>query len=302
MKASKFDTSRLVAALGACFIGATFAPAARAAPTSPGDDTAAQTDAQVDQASAELMEHHRHHHHGGVTQFIAMSLDTLGVEASKQSQVDKVQTDLRACMAPAREIENKLLTTLADGVASGTIDTASVDASVSQLDAAVPAVHDCAADPVNQLHAILSKSERATLVDKVQAHWDVWRQVNREEKAGGKEKGGRLAAFSQEMSLSADQEEQISAALQKSFSTLSDKFDRKKVDAQVQAFSTGFARKSFDAKALTANASGDMATCGTQRMVLFFETVTPLLTPDQRATLAQHLREHANQQVVSAGK
>jgi len=31
-----------------------------------------------------LMEHHRHHHHGGVTLFIAMSLDTLGVSPNSR--------------------------------------------------------------------------------------------------------------------------------------------------------------------------------------------------------------------------
>src|SRR5450432_653234 len=32
-----------------------------------------------DEATAGLLEHHRYHHHGGVTLFVAMSLDTLGL-------------------------------------------------------------------------------------------------------------------------------------------------------------------------------------------------------------------------------
>jgi hypothetical protein len=37
-------------------------------------------------------------------------------------------------------------------------------------------------------------------------------------------------------------------------------------------------------------------------MALFYETVTPLLTPDQRTTLATHLREHAGQSPARAEK
>jgi hypothetical protein len=37
-------------------------------------------------------------------------------------------------------------------------------------------------------------------------------------------------------------------------------------------------------------------------MSIFYETVTPLLTPEQRTTLAQHLREHAGQQLAASGK
>jgi hypothetical protein len=31
-------------------------------------------------------------------------------------------------------------------------------------------------------------------------------------------------------------------------------------------------------------------------MAFFYETVTPLLTPEQRTMLSQHLREHASHQ------
>jgi hypothetical protein len=37
-------------------------------------------------------------------------------------------------------------------------------------------------------------------------------------------------------------------------------------------------------------------------MAIFYETVTPLLTPEQRATLAGHLREHAGHQPAISTK
>jgi Spy/CpxP family protein refolding chaperone len=205
-------------------------------------------------------------------------------------------------MTPARDLENGLLSTLADGVAAGTIDTAKVDAAIGQLDAAATTVHGCDADTLNQLHAVLSRAERMALVAKVQAHWDVWRQANSEAEAGGREKGSRLAELALELNLTSDQVEKMSAALQTGLAPLAGQFDSKKVDAHVKAFTTAFVHKSFDAKSITANANGRIATYGAKRMSLFYETLNPLLTPEQRTTLAQHLREHAGQSLASSAK
>jgi Spy/CpxP family protein refolding chaperone len=289
--------------LSACLATGTFSGAAWAAPTTPAERPAALTDAEVaDQAAAELMEHHLHHHHGGVTKFIAMSLDTLGVEPAKQTKVDKLQKGLYGCMVPARDLESGLLSTLAEGVAAGTVDTKKADATIEQLDAAATAVHGCTADMLNRLHAVLSPNERATLVDKIQSHWSVWRQVNDKAAPGSHEKGSRLAAFGRELTLTPDQLDKLSMALQTGMASLNGQFDPKKVDAHVQAFCTAFLQKSFDANALAVNASGHLATYGAKRMALFYETATPLLTTEQRSTLAQQLREHAGQQPANSEK
>ncbi len=283
----------LVASLG-CLLSLC---ATRAAESEAPEATVQSAD---DQAAAELKEHHRHHHQGGVTQFIAMSLDTLGATDSKLPKIEKIQTDLHACMAPAARIEKTLHVTMADGIAAGNIDGAKVNATIAQLSAAAGPVHDCSAAALNELHAILSSTERWELVEKVQAHWEIWRQVDHEAEASGRESGGWLAELTKELSLTQGQVDKISAALHKAFATLG-KFDRKKVDANVQAFAAAFVRESFDAKSITADATSRLAAQGAKRMAIFYETVTPLLNSEQRATLAEHLRQHANHQpVVSA--
>ncbi|HTP28934.1 MAG TPA: hypothetical protein VMK12_25155, partial [Anaeromyxobacteraceae bacterium] len=118
-----------------------------------------------------------------------MSLDTLGTDDAKRPQIEKLQSDLYACMAPAREVERALLKTLADGVAAGAIEPTSAAPLLAQLEANVATVHDCSADAVNKLHALLSPTERAALAEKVKAHWEVWHQSH-EEQAGGQGKGG----------------------------------------------------------------------------------------------------------------
>jgi len=255
-----------------------------------------------DPAASELKEHHRHHHHGGVTKFIAMSLDTLGADDAKRAQIEKLQSDLHAQMVPAKDAESSLLLTMADGVAAGTVDRAKVAGAIAKLTTAADAVHEASLDTLSKLHAILSPPERAALVDKVQAHWEVWRQVNHEAEPGGRERGGRLAELTEELSLTPDQVSKISTALHTARAALPDKFDPKKVEAHVHAFSTAFVADSFDAKSLTSNANGHLAGRGATGMAFFYETVTPLLTAEQRTKLAEHLREHASHPSVPSGK
>jgi Spy/CpxP family protein refolding chaperone len=269
-------------------LGCAHAPAAQeATANAPGAD---------DPAAVELREHHRHHHHGGITQFIAMSLDTLGADDAKRAQIEKIQADLRQCMAPAHEIDKALLGTFADGIAAGQIDEAKVNASIAQLETAATGAHDCSVLALNSLHALLSPAERSALVDKVEAHWQVWRETNHEAQPGGTEKGGRLKDLTDELSLSPEQVEKISAALHAAHEGHPVNFDPARAQEHIQAFITAFAADTFDAKTVTVNANALVATHGARRMAFFYETVTPMLTPEQRAMLADHLRQHASHQ------
>jgi len=249
-----------------------------------------------DQAASGLREHHRHHHRGGIMQFIAMSLDTLGPDDAKRPQIERLQSDVYACMAPTGGIERQLHLTVADGVASGAVDSVKVDAEILQLDAAASAVQGCSVIALNQLHAVLTPTERVELVDKVQAHWEVWREVNQDEQATRKHRGSRLAALEREVSLTPDQMDRMAAALQPALAGHSGRFDRTQVEANVQAFAAAFESEAFDAKTVTLSANRRFSSHGAKRMAIFYETVTPLLTPAQRLTVATHLREHSGHQ------
>jgi Spy/CpxP family protein refolding chaperone len=255
-----------------------------------------------DRASVELREHHWHQHRGGVAQFIAMSLDTLGADDAKAPQIEMLQGELQACMARSGGRQEKLHLLLADGIAAGVIDAPQVDATIAQMTVAAAEVHDCSAGALNRLHAILSPVERAELVEKVQAHWEVWRHVNHDEQADGREPGGRLARLGEELSLAPDQIDRMSSALHTALAGLSGRYERNKVEAHVQAFAAAFPRDSFDAKSITPNANAQFVSHGATQMAIFYETVTPLLTPEQRAMLADHLRKHAGQQPAISAK
>ena len=165
----------------------------------------ARASAGADEYASGLTEHHRYHH-GGVTLFIAMSLDTLGVAPEQQSAVDKIRSELRSAMAPERTAEEGLLATLADGLSGPKLDAASVDAAVAQVAKAAAAVQDASVEALNQLHPLLTLPERAALVDKVEAHWAIWQKENAEELAASNNtQSGHLATLTTELDLTADQ-------------------------------------------------------------------------------------------------
>jgi Spy/CpxP family protein refolding chaperone len=256
--------------------------------------TGAQASTAEDEtAAAELAEHHRHHH-GGLTKFIVMAVDTLGVPPEQKAQIEKIQADLKAHRAPLRDAEHALMALLADGIAAGNFDAAKVEAAVAQVESAAAAVHVASTDALNQLHAALTPVERAALIDKVQAHWQVWQQANAEEQAAAGQKQGHLAHLAEELGLTADQVEKIRTSLHAASGDSPHRLASKEFDAEMNAFASAFTADTFDAKSLATGqtASAHLASAGVARMTRFYEAVTPVLTPEQRTKLAEHLREH----------
>ncbi len=241
---------------------------------------------------AGLREHHRYHHHGGVTLFVAMSLDTLGVSPEQRAAVEKIRATLHARMDPARIAEQGLMATLADGLAAGSIDTAKVNAGIAQVNAAAAAVHDASADALNELHAVLTPPQRAALVDKVESHWAVWQDANARDRSPGGDR--RLATLAAELDLTPDQVSKIQAGLGEKMRAVP-AVDPREVSAHVHAFGDAFRGERFDARALTTTNGTDarLAGWGATHLALLVETMSAVLTPDQRAGLAQILRAHA---------
>jgi|CZKU01.1.fsa_nt_gi Spy/CpxP family protein refolding chaperone len=269
--------------------------------STPPPATAAAVDGD-DDATADLTEHHRYHHHGGVTLFIAMSLDTLGVSPEQRAAVAKIRADLHARMEPARAAEQTLVALLADGLAAANFETAKVDAAVAQLTAAAAVVHEASADALNDLHVVLTPPERAALVDKVEAHWAVWREANADDTGAAKVGGGRLATLATDLDLAPDQVDKIRAALGEGMKTVP-RLDPQETTTELHAFGDAFRSEKFDARSLaTASvANTHLVGWGAAHMARFVEIVSPVLTPDQRAKLAQGLHEHANHDPSAQG-
>jgi hypothetical protein len=275
---------------------------ARAGQATPNDPAHPGAQPAEDEAAVELREHHRHHHLGGVTPFVAMGLDTLGVSGGTGARIDELQASLHACMAPAGAVERELLLVVASGVESGGADSTLVDEALARLDAAVTSAHDCSAAPLNQLNALLPSAARAALADKVLAHWEVWLEVNQGVGDDGRTQGNRLARLGRKLDLSVEQSDEIAEGLRAGHAGRLGKWDVEKAEVQVRAFASGFLTAHFDSRSVSADADALVASHGALRMVAFYEAVTPALTAEQRTELAADLREHAGQQPTQSAR
>jgi Spy/CpxP family protein refolding chaperone len=248
----------------------------------------------ADDESDGLFEHDRYHHHGGVTLLVAMSLDTLGVSADQHLAVEKIRGDLHTSMSRSLAAEQSLVGLLAEGVASGSMDAAKVDAAVVSVSVAANGVTEGSVNALDELHAVLTPAQRTALVDKVESHWAVWQAANAEFSGPVYPSDGHLAALAEAIGLTVEQMERIRAALQQQQRD-APKFDPQQAAAYVRAFGEGFRAAQFDARALVgaSQASAHMVGWGAAHMARFVKTVSPTLTAEQRLRFAQRLREHA---------
>jgi Spy/CpxP family protein refolding chaperone len=243
--------------------------------------------------STELNAQHRHHH-AGFAGFLMMAVETIGVTPEQQAGIDKIKADFRAKMQPVRDANGSVIQVLADGIASGTIDTAKVDAAVAAVTAASGAVHPATVDVLNQLHAVLRPEQRTALVDKVEAHWSMWKEANAGDQATDNSRpDGHIARLASEIGLTSDQVEKVRASLA---GTTRGSFDPAEAEAHTKAFATAFAADAFDASTLSSGASAGarISSWGATRMAHFYEALSPVLTADQRAKVAERLRQHAS--------
>lgn len=267
------------------------------AKNNPPPATAAATD---DDDVAALFEHHGYHHHGGVTLFIAMSLETLGVSPEQRAVVEQIRDGLYANMEGARKAEQELVMSLVDGLRASKFDSGKVDGVLVKVTAAAAQVDTASAGALNQLHAALTPPQRAALVDKVEAHWAVWRRVNDEETAPGDRRAIQLSALETDLALTPDQIAQINAALGDDMKSVP-QLDHARVSAHLRAFGTAFRAESFDANAMTTGHAADeqLVRWGAVHLVHVIETMGTVLNAEQRSELAQMLNVHATHELAT---
>jgi Spy/CpxP family protein refolding chaperone len=228
---------------------------------------------------------------------ISMSLGSLDLSADQHTAVDKIRGDLRTKMEPARAAEKELAKALADGVAAGAVSRAKVDAAIAKLVAQVQALNDASIAALDELHAALDAQQRATLVDNLESHWEKWKDAHgHDEQEERVHRSGHLLELVRELGLSKDQAEKIKAKFHEQMKATPQDHQHKEVQDHLQVFATAFKADAFSAKKLSKAkaANAHMARWGATRMARFLEAAAPVLTPDQRAKLAQDIRERAN--------
>lgn len=250
-----------------------------------------------DQASVELKAHHRHHH-GGYVGFVLAAVENVGVTPEQQAGLDKIKADFLAKVEPVRAANAAVMNALADGIAAGNVDAAKLDGVLAGVSGAAGQVHAATADALNQLHALLRPDQRASLVDKVEAHWAIWKESNGGDQAADNARpDGHIAHLAKEIGLTAEQVEKVRANLASMPGGTKGPFDPAAAEAHAKAFGAAFMADTFDAKTLTTAdpANTKIVSWGAGRMARFYQALTPVLTPEQRAKVAATLREHAKE-------
>ncbi len=273
------------------------APGVAAEQPAPPNDTTEKDAKEDEEIASELVDHQRHHHHGGVALFLALSLDSLGVSPEQATSIEKIRDTLRTKLEPAQAAEQKVVALLADGIAAGKVDQPKVDAAITRLGATSSAVHAAVVDALAQLHAVLDEPQRAALVDKVQAHWEVWKEANGVGlDLAERHEHGRLEALAEHLSLTPDQVESIRKRLQTAPAEAGGHLDADKVEAHIRALGAAFEAPTFDPKAVgpAEGVNAHLTGWGATRMARFYAAVAPVLTPEQRTQLAERVRDHAH--------
>ena len=262
--------------------------------------TSAQASSQYgdDAEGQDLLEHHRYHH-GGTAMFLTMTLDSLGVSEDQRVTVQQIQQDLSVKLEPMHSAQRTLLLLLADSVSAGSVDKAKVDAAIAEVSGAnAMAAQDATAVALNRLHAVLTEPQRAALVQKMEAHWQVWQDANAEGQAGAPLPHDRVSTLETSLHLSSDQVNRIRTSFTASSPDATMSVDRATMDTRLKAFANAFASDSFDAKTLSTGdgSKSPLMAFGATRMARLAEAAAPVLTAEQRTKYAERLRAHAAQE------
>jgi hypothetical protein len=125
----------------------------------------------------------------------------------------------------------------------------------------------------------------------------MWTAAQREAAQAGESPPRDMTVLAEKLGLSKEQLDRIDARFTSAMQGVVLDYYPRDVEARMQAFGSSFTGETFEAKTLPTQ-PGPLAplpaTFGATRMARFFEAFAPELTPDQRAKLAQDIRDHAS--------
>jgi Spy/CpxP family protein refolding chaperone len=213
--------------------------------------------------------HHRMHQHGLIG--AALKLDSLSPE--QRAQIEQLVQARRTASAPVRQADAQVLTTLAQQVESAKADPQALAPSLAAEHAAAMNQVQVDRTTLAQLHTILTPAQRNQLVDAVEA------------RTGGEHgaREGKQGFGGARLGLTPEQKAQIRANLGA---------ERPRVyllgkRAEMHAALESFRGDSFDPSGITRLHDGG------EREVRMTNAMIPVLTPNQRATVAERLRNRA---------
>lgn len=224
----------------------------------------------------------------GPMKAMSEALGQVALSTSQRTEIEQLfkDADARHVKAKADSVAPRkaMLLALASQVESGNVNRAALKPQIDASEAAWASVRTADRAAVERLHAILDPSQRAALVDAIQA-----------KHAGGGKEGNphghhgheSMAKWGAELQLTPAQQEKIREDLKADHAKNGENREARKQMAK--NFET-FKQDKFEMSAAPTNAGRDPS----GKMIHLAEIATPTLTPAQRTIAAAKLRERAS--------
>jgi Spy/CpxP family protein refolding chaperone len=257
-----------------------------------------------------------HHGHKGGHPMVAMLVDELGqvgIKPEQKAAVDAIVADMEKMGDATKEARTQLSSDIAEGAAAGKLDKAKIDADVKKLAQAADATAATMQDNVNKLHKTLDPTQRKKLVELMRAkgkeHEEHMKAEMGEHEKGAHEheKGdhdkashgehGRMDKMGEMLGLTPEQKEKLKGKLEAGMKAEMGKMKEHhaEMEKRMKAIGDAFETEKFDAKkAGVGEKGGEMVKMMTGGKIHMVEAVLSVLTPEQRAKFAEHLRSHGD--------
>ena len=213
----------------------------------------------------------------GPAKRVADALATVPLRADQRATIEQMAKDAETRTEPVRKARADLAMAIADQVQAGAIDRTALQPKIDAVKSAHAAVEPQNRAALEKLHDLLTPDQRAAFVAAMENHpHEGFRHGMRE----------RMQKWATDLSLTQDQQNQIRDQVRA-------KWQAKRAEGGPRMHEHMHAMlESFKGDKFTMDqppAAGDFG----GRMLGVLETAVPILTPAQRATAAQKLRDRA---------
>jgi Spy/CpxP family protein refolding chaperone len=239
---------------------------------------------------------------------LVSDLAQVGIKPEQKAAVDGVLADLEKLGDATKEARTQLSNDIAEGAAAGKLDKAKIDADIKKLVQAADSTAAAMQDDINKLHKTLDATQRKKLVELMRAkgkeHEEHMKAEMGQHEKGDHDKGphekgehGRMDKMGEQLGLTPEQKEKLKGKMEAGMKAEMAKMKEQHagMEKRMKAVGDAFETDKFDAKkAGVGEKGGEMVKMMAGGRIRMVEAVLSVLTPEQRAKFAEHLRAHGD--------
>ena len=253
----------------------------------------AAPDAATGAAEAHGGHHGRGHHAGGDLVRAALRLPSL--RADQRAQIQQLVDQEKVAHVGVRAARGDLMVAVAQGVEAGRVDDAALKPKIDAVAHAADAARPVQRAALEKLHAILDASQRAELVNAIEAHRQAAPAASEAER--GERRGHGGGPLARGLDLTPQQKDQIRANIKASHDASASAGGGRQAHEAARA-QHAKVLEAFKGDRFVMNEVAPVVpeagrARGEQKMIDAVKASLPVLTPQQRATAAAKMRAEA---------